>query len=197
MKEYKEKVLEFLLQPENFEVVWELYEIITNKNILFEKLALGTLVDLEILLKKKVDNTDWKLDSNISEGENYIAISISKESWEYFWVELEFHINGFENYYGLVRNIDDHEFLVGHKKIESMADTFLGKEQGFKRSQWWLGYKNISHFRDIEEVNRLLPANRKSLVKEYANILIQFAQDIEDNVNQLEEIARASKPDKM
>ena len=192
MKEYKEKVLKFLLQPENFEVVWELYDLIPkDRTALYRRLVNDTLQQLETHLKKELSGTYWEVKSFLYKTKEDPIINLFKKDWNgYFYIELGFEVIG-SDYFGLVRDIDTYKFLKDNNEIEKIADEFLGEENGYERDEWYLGSKYVNDFTDIEVLKRLLLENRNTLIEEYIGILAGFAKEIEDKVPKLVEAARA------
>ncbi len=191
MKEYKEKVLEFLLQPENFEVVWELYDLIPDKKILFHRFVSYILVKIESILTKELNGTDWIIESDLPVLEYNPAIVLKKDSWnEFFYIEFGFEVMG-RFYYGLAREIDSYDFLKDNKKIEKIADELWGDEEKSTREDWFLIIEYLTDYSDIELLKTLHPRGKYGLIEEYAKKILGFAKEIEDKVPKLVEAARA------
>ena len=191
METYKQKVRAFLYEPENFEILWELYDFIPPSRIeLFSKLVSEFLMELEKELSVAVADTDWRTKLHIKDCGDYPDVWLFKDEWQgFFDIRLQFRIGKHEARYGLVREIRDRPDLLNNPDIENLVVTFAGVKHGFEpRDDWWLTWKCIGHFIDVEAIKKLLPSTRPALVKEYVDTLVLFAKDIEPRIAELVDI---------
>lgn len=181
MKAYENKLMEFLFETENFEVLWELYDYIPmDKNGMFTLLAKEAIKALESYLPAKLSN-GWETEAFISDPNQHPDIAVYKKEWGgYFDVRLQFGIPDFANWFGLVRRIDRYPYLKNHSDIEGAADRVVEEGKGFGREDWWLGWKYLTEgFDEIEELKALLPPNRNETIDRYSNVLLKLAEEVD------------------
>jgi hypothetical protein len=190
METYKQKVRAFLYEPENFEILWELYDFIApSRKELFSKLVSEFLTELEKELSVAFPSSDWRTKLHIKDCGDYPGVWLYKDEWQgFFDIRLQFGIGKYEAWYGLVREIKERPDLKENTRVEELVDSFAGVEQGFEpRDDWWLTWKYIGYFSDVEEVKKLLPSARSVLIEEYANTVRSFANDIGPRIPELVE----------
>lgn len=52
----EKKVFDFIVQPENFEVVWNLYDLFPNRNEILRLLFIDLLKEVEKFINNKIDS---------------------------------------------------------------------------------------------------------------------------------------------
>jgi len=182
METYKQKVRAFLYEPENFEILWELYDFIpSSRKELFSKIVSEFLTELKKGLSVAVADSDWRTKLRITDCGDRPDVWLFKDEWEgFFDIRLQFDFGSFEARYGLVREIEDYPYLLDNGVIESLVDTFAGVKHGYEpREDWWLTWKYIGHFNEAEALKKLLPSTRSALIKEYVDTVVSFAEHIE------------------
>jgi hypothetical protein len=188
METYKQKVRAFLYEPENFEILWELYDFIpTSRKELFSNIVSEFLTEIEKELSVAVADTDWRIKLRVKDAGDHPDVWLFKDEWEgFFDIRLQFGLGDFEAWYGLVREIEDYPYLLNNEVIESLVDAFAGVKHGYEpREDWWLTWKYIGHFADPEALKKLLPSTRPALIKEYVDTLISFAEDVGPRILEL------------
>lgn len=192
----EKKVFDFIVQPENFEVVWNLYDLFPNRNEILRLLFIDLLKEVEKFINNKIDSKKWETKSYTDLENDYPGVELFNVKWnEYFSIQYEIEFKEINSYYGLCRWIKPYSFLL-KEEINMKADKIrqIGKGEGFRRSNWWFGYKYIYNFNNFYNAQMLIPKNRDKIVVEISELLINLAYEIEDDVTELARFARQFDP---
>lgn len=197
MKEYKEKVLEFLLQPENFEVVWELYDLFPDRvaliDMLLYKLDMKMIVgQVRELTVDRLKEEKWVIGKATDLGEYEYGFKMYLRQWrKFFFVTFAKDDNGI--YVGLEKNIEQYSFLAKEKienkmkEIEAIKGFHSDPDYGFWQ---YIDYKDKKKI-TFQEIFRLLPTNREAFLDECIGKLTSFAKGIKEDVMELVEVAQS------
>ncbi len=201
MDKYRDELAKFLSEPENLEVIWELYDLFPTKEDLRRKLLFSLAPEFlqglrESLKKKFIEGNHLDFDISYAPDDEYPWVVITKETWDYFKIAFEFGIPENDSYYGIPRDIETYPFLKRNIAIEEKADTSFIEFKGYKRSEGWLYYWIIKDFTGLNQLQELLHGNRDRIIEEYSNMLFDFATENETRIDELEKFAKSLDKEK-
>lgn len=197
MKEYKEKVLEFLLHPENFEVVWELYDLFPDRvaltDMLLNKLDMKMIVgQVRELTVDRLKEEKWVIGKATDLSESEYGFRLYLRQWKKFFF-VTFAKEHDRLYVALEKNIEQYNFLAKEKIENKMKE--IESIKGFNSEPEW-GFWQYIDYKDkkkitFQEISRLLPTNREAFLDECIGRLTSFAKGIKEDVMELVEVAKS------
>ena len=176
MKTYQEGVLAALTDGENFDAVWEIYDLYPEREDFVFHIAAGFVRDLEKgVLAAKCGQT---LLATIVSSNDDVGVYLYSPQWndgDLICFGVEFSKKDGRWYSGIW--FDKKKLRDAADDLKVKAARLLPDSDGYKTDDGddWLRYKVLGEFDGRDDVCRLLPPNRGSTVEEYAAELWDIA----------------------
>lgn len=188
MDKFDQKIFDFLIQEENFEFAYEIYELFPEVR---DKLIEDFWKSVKHRLQKLVNDTIWEVkfwESNFSAWWKLgLFLNSGTEDIRVIYEKLQE-----KPYYGLWLDMETDE-LDRSKIIDYMSSVEILQHRGGYDGKYWFGREEIGDdFQSYRTLKKILPKNREVTVNEYSQLLYEFAVELSDEVQKMSEFIKDS-----
>lgn len=176
---YEEKLHEFIIQPENFDLAWEIYEAIPDVR---DRLKVDVLNDFEPYAAERAVSMGWE-----AYGLDRTRVQFGKPEWERMFAATLYLGSRSLPAVGLWHD-KQHPSLKGQredlvKRTKEAASAIKGKMDNGTNSLWYC--RIGTNFATLAEIKSLLPDNREDLLEHYWAMLLEIAKGFESSVDMI------------
>lgn len=185
MDKFDKELYDFLIQEKHFEYVYDLYELFPDVR---DKLIEEFWRSVEDRLQELTEHTIWGVKFWEGSFSSYWKFGLYVKNSDTEDIRIIYEKLHEQPYYGLWLNMKSEE--LDRKRIINFVRNIEDLQQrGGYDGKYWIGkVETDDNFHNIRSLKKILPNSRKEVVKEYSQLLYDFAEELSEEVLKMSEM---------